>query len=70
MQDTAFPHLVYSIASKLVYMYIVHVYRRKRGGGVNIRVSLFCRSTPRYTFNAIEFLYFYLPRILAKTKDL
>lgn len=72
MQDTAFPHLVYSIASKSVYMYVVHVYRRKRGG-VNIRVSLFCRSTPRCTFNAIEileFLHFYLPRILAKTKDL
>lgn len=74
MQDTAFPHLVYSITSKLVYMYVVHLYRRKRGGrGRYIRVSLFCRSAPRCTLNAIEileFLYFYLPRILAKTKDL
>lgn len=54
----------------MLYMYIEE---REGGGSVNIRVSLFCRSTPRCTFNAIEileFLYFYLPRILAKTKDL
>lgn len=48
MQDTAFPHLVYSITSKLVYMYVVHLYRRKRGGALHPRFTVFSINATLY----------------------